>query len=162
MRPELHCGHWNAASGRRWGEQNSPSDGHARRFCAQVCFHPPPSRVPRPPPSLGGGASGTQHSAGGKVALTYARARLHGVAGEEADLLRRQDFALQPQGDDGVRCVRPKRCARPLIQGQLAGRKQIDSQFTSPGYPLPEWWLAGRRKNFCPPSLFPSFLDGDC
>lgn len=46
-------------------------------------------------------------AAGGETALTYAGTRLDGVAGEEAHLLRRQDFALQPQRDNGVRRVRP-------------------------------------------------------
>lgn len=134
-------------------KQNNPSTGthHTPLVLRLFSFHP---SHPKPPPPQRRVATAREESA-----LTYARTRLHGVAGEEADLLRRQDFALQPQRDNGVRCV--WLTLRAHNSGTISRQKQIDAQFTSPGYPLPESWLAGRRKDFCPPSFYPSFLDGD-
>lgn len=97
-----------------------------------------------------------------QLKLTYARTRLHGVAREEADLLRRQDLALQPhrERDNGVRCVK----SEPITQATISRQKQIGGQifFRTPVIRCPSGgWQEGGRTSVHLPSFLPSFLNGD-
>lgn len=150
-RAELHCGERNTTSSGVAGEKaKQPEHGHARRFCAQVVFIPPesPERV-----HLRGESRQRREAS----ALTYARARLHGVAGEEADLLRRQDFALQPQKDNGVRCAWPTLRAHNsgTISRQKTDRRAIYEPWLSIG-----GVMAGGKEAGLLSSFLLSFLPG--